>query len=97
MILDHENACGRCARLPLRKRQYPFGLGKRAVDLVELIEDPILLITRMLGSVSVAETVKWPLRAPAAMLTRPASVNLMGHGNTSQSQSRVHLCSLESH
>jgi|SRR6516164_9477801 len=44
MILDHENACGRCARLPLRKCQYPFGLGKRAVDLVELIEDPILLI-----------------------------------------------------
>src|SRR5215475_8360546 len=31
----------------------------------------------MPGPVSVTETTKWPLRAPAAMLTSPASVNLM--------------------
>src|SRR5262249_45429841 len=31
----------------------------------------------MPGPVSVTETVKWPFRAPAAMRTSPASVNLM--------------------
>src|SRR6516162_2816552 len=31
----------------------------------------------MPGPVSVTETAKWPFRAPAAMLTSPASVNLM--------------------
>src|SRR5262249_13712179 len=57
------------------KARAALGLGVGAVDLMELLEDPILLVEWY--SVSVTDTAKRPSRAPAAMLTSPVSVNLM--------------------
>ena len=65
-----------------------LGLGVGAVDLMELLEDPILLVGGIPGPVSVTETAKWPFRAPAAMLTWPASVNLMAFGRSGRVSKR---------
>src|SRR5262245_13156669 len=54
-----------------------LGLGVRAVDLMELLEDPISLIKGYARPGVRHRDGELAVAAPAAMLTSPASVNLM--------------------